>query len=54
MVIVSHSGVRRILKCELLGRPLSDVLRLKFDRGTYELLDLTQEYADRYKLDIEE
>lgn len=54
VVIVSHSGVLRILKCELLGRPLSDVLRLKFDRGTYELLDLTQEYADRYKLDIEE
>ncbi|MDD6255372.1 MAG: histidine phosphatase family protein [Eubacteriales bacterium] len=52
VVIVSHSGVLRVLKCELSGRPLSDVTRLKFDRGTYELLDLTQEYADRYKLEV--
>ena len=54
VVIVSHSGVLRVLKCELTGRPLSDVLRLKFDRGTYELLELTQEYADRYGLEIKE
>lgn len=52
IVIVAHSGVLRVLKCELTGRPLPDVLRLKIDRGSYELLDLTKEYAERHGLDI--
>lgn len=52
VVIVAHSGVLRILKCELTGRPLTDVLSIKINRGSYELLDLTQEYADRYGLVI--
>ena len=52
VVIVAHSGVLRVLKCELTGRQLPDVLKLKINRGGYELFDLTQEYADRYDLDI--
>ena len=52
VVIVAHSGVLRVLKCELTGRPLPDVLRMKINRGSYELLDLTKEYADRYGLVI--
>lgn len=52
IVIVAHSGVLRVLKCELTGRQLPDVLKLKINRGGYELFDLTKEYADRYELDI--
>lgn len=53
IVIVAHSGVLRVLKCELTGRPLSDIVGMKFDRGGYEIFDLTREYAERYKLEIE-
>lgn len=52
VVIVAHSGVLKVLKCELTGRQLPDVLKLKINRGGYELFDLTKEYADRYALDI--
>ena len=54
IVIVAHSGVLRVLKCELTGRQLPDVLKLKINRGGYELFDLTKEYADRYDLEIPE
>ena len=54
VVIVAHSGVLRVLKCELTGRELPDVLKLKINRGGYELFDLTKEYADRYNLRVTE
>ena len=54
IVIVAHSGVLRVLKCELTGRELPDVLKLKINRGGYELFDLTKEYADRYSLRVPE
>ena len=54
IVIVAHSGVLRVLKCELTGRQLPDVLKLRINRGSYELFDLTKEYADRYNLHVPE
>ena len=40
IVLVSHSGVLRCLKCALQNRPLEDLTKMKFDRGTYEIIEL--------------
>ncbi|MGN1350414.1 MAG: DVU_1551 family NTP transferase [Anaerovoracaceae bacterium] len=43
LVIVSHSGVLRCIRCALEGRPLEDLTKMKFDRGTYQILELPQQ-----------
>jgi broad specificity phosphatase PhoE/CTP:molybdopterin cytidylyltransferase MocA len=40
IIIVSHSGVLRSIKCAILERPLEDLAKMRFDRGTYEILEL--------------
>ena len=40
IIIVSHSGVNRIIKCAVTGKPLDDVAKMKFGRGTYQIFDL--------------
>ncbi len=40
IMIVSHSGVNRVLKCEITGRPLKDVLKMNFARGSYQIFEL--------------
>lgn len=40
MILVSHSGVLRVIKCALHKRPLSDVKKMKFDRGTYDIIEI--------------
>lgn len=37
LIIVSHSGVLRVILCFMEGRELSQVLNMKFDRGTYRV-----------------
>ena len=40
IVIVSHSGVNRIIKCALTGKPIEEVVNMKFGRGSYQIFDL--------------
>ncbi len=40
IVIVSHSGVNRVLKCMVLGKELDEITKMKFGRGTYEIFDI--------------
>ncbi len=42
VIIVGHSGVNRVIKCELTGREMSDIKKIKFARGTYEILELPE------------
>lgn len=45
LVIVSHSGVVRILKSALQKKPLESILNMKFARGTYEILTIPESFA---------
>ena len=40
IIIVGHSGVMRVIKCMMNGRPLSDIAKMKFARGTYEIIEI--------------
>lgn len=40
MILVSHSGALKTIKCALQGRPLEDIRKMKFDRGTYDIIEL--------------
>ncbi len=42
IIIVSHSGVNRVIKCMLKGKDLSYIQKIKFDRGTYEIFDMPE------------
>ncbi len=52
IVIVSHSGVLLVLKCEITGRSLEQIRRMKFRRGTYEFLEVGEEYLQRHQIAI--
>ena len=49
IVLVSHSGVLRVIKCALQNRPLDDIKRMKFDRGTYDIMEIPLEYEAALK-----
>lgn len=40
IVLVTHSGVLRVIKCELANKPLEYIKRIRFDRGTYDIIEL--------------
>ncbi len=44
IMLVSHSGVLRVIKCALQNRPLEDIKKMKFDRGTYDIMEIPPEY----------
>lgn len=44
IVLVSHSGVLRVIKCALQKRPIEDIKRMKFDRGTYDIMEIPGDY----------
>lgn len=50
IVIVSHSGVLLTLKCEIMGRSLEDIRKMKFRRGTYEFLEIGEGYLQRHHI----
>jgi len=45
IIIVSHSGVNRIIKCAVTGKPLDDVAKMKFGRGTYQIFDFVPDMS---------
>ena len=53
IMIVSHSGVLLTLKCEIQGRDLEDIRKMKFRRGTYEFLEVDEEYLARHDIPME-
>lgn len=40
VLIVAHSAVNRVIMCSIMNRDLSDALRIKFGRGTYQFLEI--------------
>ena len=49
IMLVSHSGVLRVIKCALQNRPLEDIKRMKFDRGTYDIMEIPPGYEASLK-----
>ena len=43
IVIVSHSGVNRIIKCAITGKPIEEVVKMKFGRGSYQIFDIRED-----------
>lgn len=40
ILIVAHSGVNRVIMCSLMEKPLDDLFRIEFGRGTYQILEI--------------